>query len=296
MADQPLIAHAVRLGVSLDALAALAAHARVTTEGLDIDPAVRALLDAIAAEVAGVAATDAPDPTAPSVVGMARAFLRQAIDLVESPGRVGAWGELDVALLQGMGRLSMAIADAVGVAEADLPGLGEALRSPGAAVLDVGTGTAWLAVALARRYPAARVVGLDIFEPALALARANVTAEGMDDRIEIRTQDVAELSEVDAYDAIWLPLPFLPKAVVPAAVAAAARALRPGGWLLPGLFAGPEGRLSELLTDLRAVRSGGYPWPADELLELLAAHGFTDGREVPRRWPAPVRLFAARRP
>ena len=293
MAEQSLLGTAVRLGVSLDALAALAAHARVESEGLAVDPQVRDLLDAIAAELVGPGA-DASG--AGSTVGMVRAFLRQAIDLVESPGRLGQWAEVDPVLLQGIGRLSMAIAGAIGVAEASLPGLGERLRAPGARILDVGTGTAWLAIALARAYPTAEVMGLDLYPLALDLARVNVTNEGLTDRVLLRELDVADLDETDAYDAIWLPLPFLPKAVIPAAVAAAARALRPGGWLLPGLFAGTDDRVSQLLTDLRTVRSGGHPWPLDELLAVLRAEGFTDTTEVPRTWAAPVRLFAGRRP
>jgi hypothetical protein len=91
-------------------------------------------------------------------------------------------------------------------------------------------------------------------------------------------------------------MPFLPKAIVPAAVTAAVAMLKPGGWLLPGTFTGPSDRLAELLTDLRTVRSGGYPWRGDELLPLLTGAGLTDAAEVPRTWSAPVRLYAARRP
>jgi len=94
---------------------------------------------------------------------------------------------------------------------------------------------------------------------------------------------------------VWLPLPFLPRAVTEPALAACARALRPGGWLLAGTFAGPPGRLAELLVDLRTVRAGGHPWRDDELLAVLAAAGYADIGEVPRQWTAPVRLFVGQR-
>ncbi len=291
MSSESLMAAAVRLGTSVDALGALAAHVRLETEDLPADPAVRALLAAIAKQMLG---EESPTATATPAVGLARTFLRQASELVENPGRSGAWDQVDVPLLQAIGRLSGAIAGAVQQAEQHLDGLQAALATPGARFLDIGTGTGWLAVALARTHPTLNVVGLDIFEPALNLARANVEAERLDDRIELRLQDATTLDEPGGYDAIWVPLPFLPRDVVPEVMAAAARSLKPGGWLLPGAFAGPGDPLSELLTDLRTVRSGGHPWRQPELLEAMAEAGFTNGQEVPRTWPAPVRLYASR--
>jgi SAM-dependent methyltransferase len=289
-----LMGRAVQLGVSVDALAALAAHLRLETEGLDADPEVRRLLADIAGEVTGgVPGAGAAD--ADPVVGMTRAFLRQAADLVEHPGRGGAWDQVDEPLLQGLGRLSMAVVDSFAVAEAELDGLGERMRGDDAAFLDVGTGTGWLAIAVALRHPAVRVVGLDVFEPVLGLARANVTAAALDGRIDLRFQDITALDEEAAYDAIWLPLPFLPRDVVAAALAASRRALRPGGWVLAGSFAGPPGRLPELLIDLRTVRAGGHPWRPDELLPVIAGQGFEAAAELPRRWAAPVRLFVGQR-
>ena len=294
-----LMGRAVQLGVSVDALAALAAHLRLETESLDADPEVRRLLAEIAGEVAGgplVAGNGNGNADADPVVGMTRAFLRQAAELVEHPGRGGAWDQLDEPLLQGLGRLSMAVVDSFAVAEAELDGLGERMTSDDAAFLDVGTGTGWLAVAVARRHPAARVVGLDVFQPVLDLARANVAAQSLDGRIELRFQDVTSLDEEDAYDAIWLPLPFLPRDVVGPALAASRRALRPGGWVLAGSFAGPPGRLPELLIDLRTVRAGGHPWRPEEVLPLITGQGFEAAAELPRRWAAPGRLFVGRRP
>ena len=83
---------------------------------------------------------------------------------------------------------------------------------------------------------------------------------------------------------------------MPAVVEAAVAALRPGGWLLPGTFAGPPDPLSRLLVDLRTVRAGGHPWDGDDLVAEIASHGLQDAHEVPRTWTAPVRLYAARRP
>jgi SAM-dependent methyltransferase len=230
------------------------------------------------------------------VVGLARTFLRQAAELVENPGRRGGWDAVDVPLLQSIGRLSMGFADALAGAEQQLPALADRMRAPGARFLDVGTGTGWLAIAAARMHPGLAVVGIDVLAPALELARGNLAAEDMAGRVELRLQDAASLEEPECYDAIWLPMPFLPAGIVPGVVAAAVRSLRPGGWLLPGTFAGPGDPLSQLLTDLRTVRSGGHPWQPAELVELLSSAGLADAREVDRTWPAPVRLYAGRRP
>jgi 2-polyprenyl-3-methyl-5-hydroxy-6-metoxy-1,4-benzoquinol methylase len=292
MAADEAMRQAVRLGASADALAALAAAIRLDTEQLPADRSVRDLLTAIRTELVG---DGVPGPGAPAVVGLARTFLRQAAELIEDPGRSGGWDRVDVPLLQSIGRLSMGVADALRAAEERLPEFGRRMQAPGARFLDVGTGTGWLAIAVARSHPGLTVVGIDVFAPALELARGNVAAEGMDGRVELRHQDAARLDEPEAYEVVWLPMPFLPQGVVPAVVDAAVQALRPGGWLVLGTFTGPGDRLSELLTDLRTVRSGGHPWRPAELVDLLTSAELADAGEVDRAWAAPVRLYAGRR-
>ena len=282
---------ASRLTSAAEALAALAAHLRAGVDGIPLDPAVRTLLAEIAVEL-GV--PDDPGPEGRGVIGMAQAFLRQAVDLVEDPGRAPGWDRVDEVLLQEIGRSSAPIAAAVTTAEDVLDGLGARLRALGARILDVGTGTGWLAIARARAYPEATVTGIDLFAPALELARTNVAAAGLTERIALRLQNVTTLDEHEAYDAVWLPMPFLPKEIVPDALDAASRALRPGGWVLPGMFGGPSDRLSQLLVALRTVRSGGHPWEASTLLALLKDRGYVSCQEVPRTWRLPVRLFAGR--
>jgi 2-polyprenyl-3-methyl-5-hydroxy-6-metoxy-1,4-benzoquinol methylase len=293
MAADALMTRAVELGVATDALAALAAHVRIETEDLPADPAVRALLADVAAELLG--GNGLASAAAGPVVGLARTWLRQAVDLVDDPGRTGRWDRVDERLLQSIGRLSMGIAGAVRAAEPVLPGLAEALARPGATLLDVGTGTGWLAIALAQAYPHVQVTGIDVFEPALDLAKVNRADAGLTERIDLRLQDAAALDEAETYDVVWLPMPFLRRDVVPEVLRCGARALRPGGRLLAGTFAGGPDRLGQLLTDLRTVRSGGHPWQPAELLDLLRDAGLSDVTEVPRSWAAPVRLYAGRR-
>ena len=67
---EPMLPAAVRLAHETEALAALAAHIRVETEGLDVDPRVRDALRDIALELTGTADV-APDGPGPQLVGMA---------------------------------------------------------------------------------------------------------------------------------------------------------------------------------------------------------------------------------
>jgi ubiquinone/menaquinone biosynthesis C-methylase UbiE len=64
-------------------------------------------------------------------------------------------------------------------------------------VLDVGTGTAQIPVELCGQSPAARVVGVDLAEHMLALARENVRRAGLEERIEVRRCDAKQLPFAD---------------------------------------------------------------------------------------------------
>ena len=135
MEPNDLMGTAVRLGGSVDALAALAAFVRLETEQIPADPAVRDLLEQITTELVGGDGMAEPAVAAP-IIGLARTFLRQAAEMIENPGRSGNWDQVDVPLLQSMGRLSMAISGAFISAGRHLPDLGALLNSPGARLLD----------------------------------------------------------------------------------------------------------------------------------------------------------------
>lgn len=60
-------------------------------------------------------------------------------------------------------------------------------------VLDAGTGTGFLALAMARAFPHARIVGIDRSPQSVALARRNAARNGLEDRCAFIEEDVLRL-------------------------------------------------------------------------------------------------------
>jgi 2-polyprenyl-3-methyl-5-hydroxy-6-metoxy-1,4-benzoquinol methylase len=73
---------------------------------------------------------------------------------------------------------------------------------PSARVADVGCGSGWSSIAIARAYPKVRVEGFDIDEPSVALARENAVAEGLTDRVSFSTRDVADPALSGTFDLV----------------------------------------------------------------------------------------------
>jgi SAM-dependent methyltransferase len=294
MTYEHTMATVMRLTGAAEALAALSARLRADVDGLELDPGIAAALDAVVGEL-GI------DPSALSAeekgatARFAHAFLRQACDLVDHPERPPGWVYDDPLVLRSQGRASAVIAGLIAQSAPAMDGLEAALGRDGAAICDVGAGVAGLCVAFCRTWPAARVTGLEPWPAAVRLAREEIAASGVEDRIELREQLVEDLDDADAFDLAWLPAPFLPPAILPAALERTHAALRPGGWIVFGLYAGPAEPLAERLADLRSIRSGGSATRPDEAAERLTAAGFTDVRELERTWQAPIRFVVGRR-
>ncbi len=285
----------VRLGIGAEALAALAARLEADAEGPDLSPAVAAGMDAVVdrlgVDVAGMTSEDRA-----RVAMSARALLLQAADLLADPGRPPGWAFEDPAVLLSTGRLSANIASVIAQMAPQLDGLQDALERDGARFLDVGAGVAALSIALCETWPGLRVVALEPWAPAMALAQAQVASSDVGDRVELRPMRIEDLADRAAFDIAWLAGPFVPPAVIAGALERLHEALKPGAWLLFGRFAGPEDALADAVTRLRVLRSGGSVADAEELGAMMRSAGFADVHEVPRKWHAPVAFVAGRRP
>ena len=119
----------------------------------------------------------------------------------------------------------------LGPALASVPAVHEVLSAPSCRVLDVGCGGGWSSISLARAYPSATVLGVDIDQPSVDLATANARAAGVGARARFLCQDAASLPErtVDVAFAFEC-LHDMPRPVE--VLSAVRRALAPGGSLI----------------------------------------------------------------
>ncbi|HWH28892.1 MAG TPA: methyltransferase domain-containing protein [Mycobacteriales bacterium] len=168
-----------------------------------------------------------------------------------------AWGELGADARESQADMNRPWFDKqLPEALAGLPDLHARLGAPGARVADVGCGGGWASLALARAYPTAQVEGFDVDGPTVEMARANVAAAGLDDRVAIHHVDGAELPE-DRFDVVFafeclhdMPYPVQ-------VLTAARRALRAGGVMVV---------MDEAVAD-------AFTAPGDELERLM--YGFS---------------------
>lgn len=281
------------LVAATETLAALAACLAARTGQAVLPDDLAGAVTSVAETVADVDGLSPED--AAQIAAVARAMLTQAASFATDPGGVPpTWSVTDPDLLSSLGQASAAFAPLIRDQLApQLAGLADALAGD-AAILDVGMGVGALSIAFAHAFPTASVVGIDIWEPSLAISRDSVAAAGLGDRVEVREQDVTALAETDRYDLVWFSGPFIPKAVLADALARCRHALKDGGWLIFGAYGGADQR-QRALADLRTVRSGGAPLGDDETLGLLAGAGLRDSRVLEVAIGMPARLIGARR-
>lgn len=269
-----------QLSASASALAVVGAELRARVSGTAVHPSLRPAVDDLLREAGALQALEGTSAAelAPLLAEM-RHFWALDDDFMANPDRSPGWKYTDTELLQGGGEITEGFANVLPRFLPLLDGLGPRLEGSGA-FLDVGTGVARLSIAVARKWTSLRVVGLDVWAPALAVARKNVAAAGLQDRIEIREQPGEELADEGAFDLAWLPAPFVPAATLGRLVERVQRSLKPGGWLL--LAAAKEGEdLRGAALRFHVALYGGTPSSQGEIERLLTEKGLTEVKTLP---------------
>lgn len=103
-------------------------------------------------------------------------------------------------------------------------------------IVDVGTGSGAIAVAIGSRLPEARVMAVDVSAAALAIAGRNVRRHGLEGRVELRNSDLLRGLEGEQFDAVVSNPPYVPQGDR-AAMHPEVREFEPEG----ALFAGEDG-------------------------------------------------------
>jgi release factor glutamine methyltransferase len=139
-------------------------------------------------------------------------------------------------------------------------------------VLDVGTGTGAIALAIADEHDGARVTAVDVSPAAIALARENRDLTGVNGLVELIEHDLTSGLGESQFDLVvsnppyvepgeletlqpevrdWEPhVALVAEGATEAVARAATEALRPGGWLVLETAASAGERMRSLLDDL----------------------------------------------
>jgi SAM-dependent methyltransferase len=208
MSFESLMTKLQGFNTSVEALAAIGAELRLRCDDLSGDSHSRSLIQDVIQKIEPGILEGLEENQERAALALIQSSLRQAIDLLENPARAPGWTNEDPILLQSQGQLSRQIVRSIGKIAMDRPDIDFALRQSGS-FLDVGTGVGWLAIEAARTWPALRVVGIDLWEPALRLARKNLTWSGVGDRVELRLQSVEQLDDEAVFSLAWFPGPFI---------------------------------------------------------------------------------------
>jgi SAM-dependent methyltransferase len=270
-----------QLSASASALAVLGAELDARVSGKELHPTLRAHADNLLREAGALQALEntSAAEVAPLLAEI-RHFWALDNDLLATPERAPGWTYTDTSVLQGGGEVTEGFASVLPRFLPLLDGLESRLDGSNGAFLDVGTGVARLAIAMARKWPSLTVVGLDVWEPSITVGQKNVAAAGLQGRIQLREQSAEEITDERAFDLAWIPAPFVPHHALGHLVERVHRALKPGGWLLFAT-AKPGDDLRGAALRFRVALYGGQPTTKEEVEELLTEKGLTEVRTLP---------------
>jgi SAM-dependent methyltransferase len=227
-----------------------------------------------------------------------RSTLGQIKDLIEAaraPGPLDGWRALDPVLVEAQAVVSQSASEKILPMLGMLDGLFARLEAPGGAVLDVGAGGAGFCIAVARRFPHARFVGLEPAPVALEIGRRRIAEAGMQDRIVLDPSPMERFDAKEAFDFAYVAAMFMPDAVLADGLPRVLRAMRPGGWLISGTACPRGDGLGNAVGRFRGAIWGAGRRHVEELGAMLERAGFTQVM-IPPVPPGNLQPIGARRP
>jgi SAM-dependent methyltransferase len=288
-----------RQSLATGSLTALAAILEAKATGTQLDPTLAAVAQGLLEQVGAGGYADSLSPQEASMsAAMIRAIYLMDAKMLSASTRAKTWSHPEPEILNAIG--NAARTHAASFTRALVPlcdGLAERLSAPTARLLDVGVGVAGTACALAQMWPELKIVGIDVWQPSLRLARENIDNAGLANRIEIREQSVDAFDEKNNYDACYFPVHFIPERFARPGLARILAALRPGGWIATG--ATPFEDMPPPVAALHRLREtqwGSPLWTIDQTEQALRDAGFVDLRRAPPQPGPPVIWIVGRKP
>ena len=133
--------------------------------------------------------------------------------------------------------------------------VGEGRRAKPGRILDVATGTGDLAIAMARRIRDVQVLGVDLSEQMLAVARRKIEARGLDGRIVLDRGDAERLAVADAsVDVATVAFGVRNFGDLGAGLRELARTIKPGGKVVILEFSRPRNRVFRALYEFYSYK------------------------------------------
>ena len=133
--------------------------------------------------------------------------------------------------------------------------VGEVRRAKPGRILDVATGTGDLAIAMARRIRDVQVLGVDLSEQMLAVARRKIEARGLDGRIVLDRGDAERLAVADAsVDVATAAFGVRNFGALGPGLRELARTIKPGGKVVILEFSRPRNRVFRALYEFYSYK------------------------------------------
>jgi phosphoethanolamine N-methyltransferase len=161
----------------------------------------------------------------------------------------------------------------------------EGIDLTGLRVLDIGCGTGGIALSLAADYGAAQVIGLDVEDPVLTIARRRAEARGLTDRVEFVKAEPGPLPFGEAeFDFVFSKDAMIHIPDKEALFADVMRILKPGGrFAASDWLSSHDGEPSEIMKSYLVTEGLDFgPGSPDRYRAALEAAGFEEVRLVNR--------------